>query len=159
MNGRLELPAFSSIDLETVEAQLDALIDSGKKKISELEGIKNPDWDNFIYELDLITDEIQRFFSPIRHLNSVMNSDEVREVYNACLPKLSAWDTDLGQNRNLYDKTLAISESSQMQNLDAGQQKSINDSLLGFRLGGVALEGEEKERYKEIALEIGRAHV
>jgi len=83
-----------------------------------------------------------------------MNNDKIREVYNACLPKLSAWHTDLGQNRNLYEKTLALAESSRMKQLDVAQQKSINDSLLGFRLGGVALDGEEKERYKKIALEL-----
>lgn len=154
MHGKLELPAFASINLGTVEAQLDTLIEDSNKKIAKLEKLVEPGWDNFIYELDLITDDVQRFFSPVRHLNSVMNSEKIRETYNACLPKLSAWHTDLGQNRALFDNTLALSESPQMAALDIGQQKSINDSLLGFRLGGVALEGVEKTRFKEIALEL-----
>lgn len=154
MQGRLELPAFNSIDLDTVETHLDTLIADGNKKIAALETLDDPGWDNFVYELDLITDEVQRFFSPIRHLNSVMNSDKIREVYNACLSKLSAWHTDLGQNRALFDRTQTLSESAQMAELDIGQQKSIRDSLLGYKLGGVALEGEEKKHFKEIALEL-----
>ncbi len=154
MHGRLELPAFSSIDLDTVEQRLDQLLADSSLKIAELEGLDNPGWDNFLYQLDLITDDVQRFFSPVRHLNAVMNSDKIREVYNACLPKLSSWHTDLGQNRSLFDKTRAIADSDQMNQLEEGQQKSINDSLLNFRLGGVALEGEQKDRYKEIALEL-----
>ena len=154
MDGKLEFPAFSSIDLDSVEAKLDALIGAGNQKIAALETVSEPDWENFIYELDLITDEVNRFISPVRNLNSVMNSEKVRSVYNACLPKLSAWYTDLGQNSQLYNKTLALAESSRMQQLDAAQQKSINDSLQGYRLGGVALKGQEKERYKEIALEL-----
>ncbi len=154
MDGKLDFPAFSSIDLDSVEAKLDALIAAGNQKIAALETVSEPDWENFIYELDLITDEVNRFISPVRNLNSVMNSEKVREVYNACLPRLSAWYTDLGQNSQLYNKTLALAESSRMQQLDTAQQKSINDSLQGYRLGGVALEGQEKERYKEIALEL-----
>ena len=140
MDGKLEFPAFSSIDLDSVEAKLDALIGAGNQKIAALETVSEPDWENFIYELDLITDEVNRFISPVRNLNSVMNSEKVRSVYNACLPKLSAWYTDLGQNSQLYNKTLALAESSRMQQLDAAQQKSINDSLQGYRLGGVALK-------------------
>lgn len=154
MHGKLALPAFASIDLDTVEAQLDTLIADSNKKIAQLEKLTDPDWDNFIYELDLITDELQRFFSPIRHLNSVMNNEKIRQVYNACLPKISSWYTDLGQNRALFDNTQALSESSQMPTLDVGQQKSINDSLRGFRLGGVVLQGDEKSRFKAIALEL-----
>lgn len=154
MHGKLELPAFASIDLDTVEAQLDLLIEQSNNKIARLEELSEPGWNNFIYELDLITDEVQRFFSPIRHLNSVMNNEKIRQVYNTCLPKLSAWHTDLGQNRILFDNTVSLSESPEMTTLDVGQQKSINDSLRDFRLGGVALEGEQKKRFKEIALEL-----
>jgi len=154
MKDILELPAFSDMDLSGVEKQLDKLLQESTGRVVELAEIQSPDWDNFIYELDVVADDIQRFFSPIRHLNSVMNGDEVRSVYNACLPKLSAFYTDLGQNRGLYEKMLQLKESATFAQLDKGQQKSIEDQLLGFKLGGVALEGEDKIRFKEIALEL-----
>lgn len=153
MQGKLKLPSFSTIDLGTVEARLDKLLADSNAKIKELENRVDPDWNNFIYPLDLISDKVDRFFSPVRHLNSVMNGDQIREVYNACLPKLSAWSTDFGQNRKLYDKTLSISKT-RMDVLNAAQQRSIKNSLLNFELGGVALEGKEKARFKEIALEL-----
>lgn len=156
MQGKLLLPSFSSIQFSEVESQLDHLLSVANEKITQLEQVESPDWDNFIYPLDLINNEIQRFWSPVRHLNSVMNSDEIREVYNACRSKLSAWQTEIGQNRALFENTSQIAEGQLMAGLNKGQQKAINDSLLGFRLGGVALEGEQKERFKAIAQELSK---
>lgn len=154
MQGRLELPTFSTIDLDTVEDQLDRLLAENNEKIAALEKLDQPDWDNFVYQLDAIADKVDRFFSPVRHLNAVMNGDKIREVYNACLPKLSSWHTDLGQNKYLFEKFQNIAAGDQMNTLDVAQQKSVNDSLRNFRLGGVALEGDDKKRFKEIALEL-----
>jgi len=146
MQGYLNLPEFSKIDL----------ISASDKKIATLEKVTNPDWDNFLFELDQIVDEIQRFYSPVRHMNAVVNSDELREVHNACLPKLTAWYTELGQNRALYKHTRAIADSDAFKSYDQGQRKSIEDQLLSFTLGGVALEGKDRERYKEIAAELSK---
>ena len=85
MQGFLDLPEFSKIDLGKVEQQLDELLTSADKKIAALEKVADPDRDNFLFELDQIIDEIQRFYSPIRHMNSVMSSDEIREVHNLSL--------------------------------------------------------------------------
>ena len=154
MKDTLEFPKFSDLDLSSVEKDLDGLLTESNSRIAELAKTPNPTWKNFIFELDLVTDRIQRFFSPIRHLNSVMNGEEVRAVHNACLPKLSAWFTDFGQNQSVYEKVQQLKESAAFSELDHGQQKSIEDQLLGFKLGGVALEGNEKARFKEIALEL-----
>ncbi|OED39118.1 oligopeptidase A [Chromatiales bacterium (ex Bugula neritina AB1)] len=154
MQGILDLPRFSNIDLTQIEHDLDKLLNDSNAAVAELEKVESPDWDNFVFELDLITDAIQRFFSPIRHLNSVMNSDELREVYNACLPKLSAWHTDLGQNKKLYKNFQLIAGSETFDDLSTSRRKSIDNNLRDFRLGGVALEGADKKRFKEIALEL-----
>jgi oligopeptidase A len=156
MNGTLKLPSFSLIDVSRVEPQLTALLDNANTRIKSLESLENPGWENLVFPLDLINDEVQRFWSPIRHLNSVMNSDELRSVYNACKGKLSAWQTELGQNQALFSSMKTLSESSTMDQLSAGQQKAIHDSLLNFKLGGVALEGEQKIRFKAIALELSQ---
>ncbi len=156
MQGKLLLPSFSSIQFSEVESQLDHMLSVANEKITQLEQVESPDWDNFIYPLDLINNDIQRFWSPVRHLNSVMNSDKVREVYNACRSKLSAWQTEIGQNRALFEKTSQIAEGQLMAGLSTGQQKAITDSLLGFRLGGVSLEGEQKERFKANAQELSK---
>ena len=156
MQGYLDLPEFSKIDLSQVENQLDALLASSDKKIAALEKVAEPGWDNFSFELDETVDAIQRFYSPVRHMNSVVSSDEIREVHNRCLPKLTAWYTELGQNRALYERTQLIADSESFAAYDQGQRKSVEDQLLSFKLGGVALEGEARERFKEIAAELSK---
>ncbi len=156
MHGFLDLPEFSKIDLNKVEAQLDELLATSDKKIAELSELSNPDWDNFVFELDQAVDAVQRFYSPVRHLNSVASSDEIREVHNACLPKLTAWYTELGQNKALYERVQKIAQGEGFVSLDQGQRKSIDDQLLSFKLGGVALEGKERQRFKEIAAELSK---
>ena len=156
MQGFLDLPEFSKIDLTQTEKQLDELLVIADKKIAELAEISDPNWDNFIFELDQAIDDVQRFFSPVRHLNAVMSSDEIREVYNACLPKLSAWYTELGQNRALYERVRIIAEGEVFNSLDQGQRKSIQDQLQSFELGGVALDGKERDRFKEIVAELSK---
>jgi len=153
MQGFLKLPEFSKLDLTKVEAELDQLLVSGDKKIKALESVTDPTWENFVYELDKVVDDVQCFFSPVRHLNAVMNNDEIREVYNVCMPKLTAWYTELGQNKALYQGILKLKDSAGFKALDHGQKKSIEDQLQSFELGGVALEGAERDRYKAIAAE------
>ncbi len=156
MNGILKLPAFSSIDIASVEAKLDSMLAAANVRISELEKQTTPDWQNFVHQLDLLSDEVERFWSPVRHMNSVMNNEQIREVYNACKSKLSAWQTELGQNSALYNNMQEIADSEVMATLTAGQQKAITDSLRSFKLGGVALQGPEKVRFKEVALQLSK---
>ncbi len=156
MQGYLDLPEFSKIDLSQVESQLDELLAAAREKIAQLEKLTDPGWDNFLYELDAIDDQLSRFYSPVRHMNAVVSNDQVREVHNACLPKLTAWYTELGQNHALYQHTQTIAASEAFQAYDKGQRKSVEDQLLSFRLGGVALEGEQRERFKELAAELSK---
>ncbi len=156
MQGYLDLPEFSKIDLSQVESKLDELLVRADQKIAALEKVTDPTWDNFLYELDETVDEIQRFYSPVRHMNAVVNSDQIREVHNACLPKLTAWYTELGQNHALYQHTQTIADSESFKSFDQGQRKSVEDQLLSFKLGGVALQGKDRKRYQEIAAELSQ---
>ena len=84
-------------------------------------------------------------------MNSVINSDDLRDAYNACLPKLSEYSTELGQNEKLYEAYQFIAEHKDFDKLTTAQKKIIENALRDFRLSGVALEASEKQRYKQIA--------
>ena len=88
---------------------------------------------------------MSRTWSPVSHLNAVLNSDALRIGYNACLPLLSAYQTDLAQSEPLYRayRTIAEQESSA---LGPVQKQVIDHALRDFRLAGVGLDVERKER-------------
>jgi oligopeptidase A len=156
MNQLYNFPEFSSIDLDGAPRHLQALLKQSQDQLDELAEITNPNWDNLIYPIDVLSDKIQRFFSPISHLNSVMSDEQIRSAYGECLPMLSRYNTEFGQNRALYQRVSQLRDGAEFQALSSAQQKCVEDLLLSFRLGGVALEGSDRERYKEIAAQLSK---
>lgn len=107
-------------------------------------------WDGLIKPLSLLEDRLSRAWSPVRHLNSVKSSDPLRDAYNACLPLLSEYSTEMSQNRALYQGYRTIANLPAYDDLNTAQQKAIEDALKHFRLGGVDLEGADKARYQQL---------
>ena len=99
-------------------------------------------------------DKLSKAWSPVSHMNSVVNSDELRDAYNACLPKLSAYSTEMGQNEALFKAYRFIADSDEFATLDIAQQKIIRNALRDFKLSGIDLDNEKKQRYKEISQEL-----
>ncbi|MEJ2424876.1 MAG: oligopeptidase A [Candidatus Thiodiazotropha sp.] len=149
------LPAFSKITPETVEPAIDQLLQENRALTERLlDQDQAPTWDNFIDPLEEADDRLSRAWSPVSHMNSVVNNDALREVYNACLPKLSEYATEMGQNSRLCEAYKQVARQSQ--DLDTAQQKLLDNALLDFRLSGVDLPEDKKQRYKEISQELSR---
>jgi oligopeptidase A len=151
------LPPFSAIKPEHVEPAITALIETNLKTIQEmLAATGTYTWDNLIAPLEDLDDRLSKAWSPVSHLNAVVNSEELRAAYNACLPKLSHYATELGQNEDLYRAYHSIAESTEYAVLNAAQKKTISNALRDFKLSGVTLEADKKSRYREIAQELSR---
>ncbi|MCV6587700.1 MAG: oligopeptidase A [Marinobacterium sp.] len=148
------LPPFSQISPADIEPAIDQLLADNRQAISELltslQGANTPDWSSFVAPLESMHDRLAQAWSPVSHMNAVVNSDELREAYNACLPKLSQYWTELGQNRGLYEAFRAIRESDGFDSLSVAQQKMIEDQLRDFRLSGIALPEAQQQRYGEL---------
>jgi len=150
-----ELPPFSSIKAADIEPAVDQLLAHNKKRLKELLANGGPyTWANLVYPIELMDDQLSRMWSPVSHLNSVMNNDEWREAYSACLPKLSEYSTEVGQNKALYDAYHSIKEGDEYALLDPAQQKIIDDDIRDFELSGVALTAVKKKRYMDISQQL-----
>ena len=145
-----ELPPFDKIQASEVVEAVDVTLEENRALLDKLSKLERVSWQNFIAPLEELEDRLKKRWSSVSHLNAVMNSDELREVYNLCLPKLSNYYTELGQNQALFRNFKKISQSEQWQHLTQTQKKYIEDCLRDFRLSGVDLEPESKKRYKEI---------
>lgn len=144
-------PKFSAVNPGSIEQELDGLLNNFQSVIDQVSQLDTPTWDTLIRPLEDAGNALALYWSPVSHLNSVMNSDELREAYNQCLPKLSAFYTDMGQNSDLYGATLRLRNSDEYNQLDAAEQKGLNNEIRDFELGGVSLSDENKKRYGEIA--------
>ena len=143
------LPPFNHIPASEIEPAIRQLLDESRAQLQQILAQPLATWDNTIAPLEQIQHRISRTWSPVGHLNGVMNSDELRVAYNACLPLLSAWHTELGQNERLF-KAYEHVRQSEAGSLNAAQLKLLDNALRDFRLSGVALSAEKKVRYKEI---------
>lgn len=144
------LPPFSQIKPEHVEPAIDQLLAEGRALTEKLLATGGPyDWDNLVEPLEIMDDRLGRAWSPVSHMNSVVNSDELRNAYNACLPKLSDYGTEMGQNEALYAAYKAVAE--QEEHLNSAQRKVLENALRDFQLSGVDLPAEKKNRFKEIS--------
>ena len=145
------LPPFSQIKPEQVQPAVMQAIADCKQKISDVLAQRDPHtWDSLIAPLEEVNDRLSRIWSPVSHLNSVLNSEALREAHDACLPLLSEFQTYVGQHEGLYQAYLSLSQSDDFPLLSGAQRKEIQNTLRDFRLSGIGLPAEAQQRYGEI---------
>ena len=147
-----DLPPFSAIRPEHVQPAIEQILAdnrAGIKKILADQGQK-PTWAGLVLAMDELNDRLGAAWSPVSHLNAVCNSAELREAYEACLPALSAYSTEMGQNRELFQAFEALAHSPQVADFDQAQKTILEHSLRDFRLSGIDLPPAEQKRYAEV---------
>jgi len=146
------LPLFSAIKPEYIESALDHVLQNAKQTVDDLlSNIQQATWQSLVLPMEALDASIDHVWSPVSHLNSVLNSNELRDAYNACLPKLSQFGTELGQNEHLFKAYKSIAEGSEYQTLDHAQKKVIDNAIRDFRLSGVELSQQDRDTFKAIS--------
>ena len=146
------LPDFTAIAPEHAEPAVDHLIAEARDTVADCLAIHGtPGYVELIGPIDAAGDRLERAFSPVSHLHAVMDSAEWRAAYQACLPKLTEFASEMGQNQPLFEAVQSLRDSERYGALNAAQQRVIDDMLLDFRLAGVALDNQAKARFKTIA--------
>ena len=151
--GQEPLPPFALIRPEHVEPGVRELLARGRARIEQLSTLERPTFATVVEPLEELQHQVSRTWSPVSHLNAVLNSDALRAGYNACLPLLSAYQTDLAQSESLYRayRTIAEEEGAALAPV---QRQVIEHALRDFRLAGVGLPADRKERFKAVMLEL-----
>jgi len=145
------LPPFDKIMVRHVEPAINYMIDENRKELKDIiKNTKNYTWKNFFQKIENMEDRLQRVWSPVSHLHSVADNNELRKAYNNCLTKLSNYSTEMGQNIDLFKTYDIFSKKSSFKNLSKSQKKIINNSIRDFRLSGIDLNIESKKIYKKI---------
>ncbi|MCA1798389.1 MAG: M3 family metallopeptidase [Xanthomonadaceae bacterium] len=148
-----DLPPFSAILPEHVEPAVDHLLAGNRAALERILAPETPrTWAGVVQPVEEMDERLDRVWAPVGHLNAVRNNAELRAAHNACLPKLSDYNSELGQNRALYDAWRAVAEGDEP--LDDTQKRLLDQSLRDFRLSGVDLEEPARTRFREIQLEL-----
>ncbi|MBI3773366.1 MAG: oligopeptidase A [Gammaproteobacteria bacterium] len=149
------LPPFSHIHPEHVESAIDQMLAENRIQVEALlNSNQSPSWQTLVQPLEVLEERLSRIWSPVGHMNSVVNSEALRAAYNACLPKLSDYATEMGQNEKLFQAFKKIAEGPEYARLNQAQKKIIDNALRDFRLSGIDLPAEKKDRFKQIMQEL-----
>ena len=149
------LPQFVQIRAEHVEPAVRELLDANRARVEELAATPDPTFASVVEPLEELHHRVSRTWSPVSHLNAVLNSDALRAGYNACLPLLSAYHTDLAQSEPLFHayRTIAEQEGAALAPV---QRQLLEHAVRDFRLAGVGLPADRKAQFKTAMLELSK---
>ncbi|MEO6626831.1 MAG: M3 family metallopeptidase [Burkholderiaceae bacterium] len=141
------LPAFDRIRPEHVGDAVQALLERCNAALEQVTAADFPsDWRAVSAVLDVANERLGCAWGAVSHLNSVLDSPELRAAYNASLPVVTEFWTRLGSDERLYAKYKAMDVAA----LDREQQQAHHNAMRDFVLGGAELRGEARERFARI---------
>jgi oligopeptidase A len=145
------LPRFTDFQPALVAPAVDQLLEENRALI---ERVCAPDvpatWRDFVQPLEEANERLHRAWGVVGHLNAVMNGPELRDAYNAALPRVTQYYTEVGQHEGLHAKFKALKAAVGFEKLTRAQKKIVENELRDFRLGGAELPAAEKTRFKDI---------
>ena len=145
------LPRFADFDPALVAPAVEQLLAENRTLVERVCAPGIPaTWRDFVQPLEDANERLHRAWGVVGHLNAVMNSPELREAYNASLPRVTQYYTELGQHEGLHAKFKALRAAPEFGTLTPPQKKIVENELRDFRLGGAELPAADKARFKEI---------
>ena len=152
-----DLPRFGDLRAEHIGPAMDELIAEGRAAIARLGEMKDPPtWESFVDPLDDANERLGRAWSQVSHLNAVVNTPELREAYNAALPKVTQFFAEQGQDPRLHAAFKALAAAPGFAQWPAPRRRFVENQLRDFRLSGAELPPREKARYLEIQEELAK---
>jgi oligopeptidase A len=145
------LPRFGDFKPEHVSPAVDTLLAENRGLVERLAAPDvAPTWADFVEPMEDANERLGRAWGQVGHLNAVMNSPELREVYNANLPKITQYYTEISQHQGLFGKFKRLHTSDGFARLTAAQRRIVENELRDFRLGGAELASDNKARFVAI---------
>ena len=148
-----EEPRFDQIKTEDIKPALQTAITEAREQIAAIKAQTHTDWANTVEKLTDITERVGRIWSVVSHLNSVVDTPELRAVYNELMPEITIFFTEIGQDIELYNRFKIIKNSAEFDTLSPAQQTKLNHDLRDFVLSGAELPPEQQAELAQLQTE------
>jgi len=152
-----QLPRFDDIRPEHIGPAVDHLVAQGRTTIERLANLEPPaTWERVVEPLDDANEKLARAWAQVSHLNAVVNTPELRDAYNAALPKVTQYFAEQGQDQRLHAAFKALRASPHFGTLPPARKRHIDNELRDFRLGGAELDPPRKARFLQVQEELAK---
>lgn len=148
------LPPFNEIKAEHVVPAMTQLLKELASEVGKLEDNVTPTWSGLVEPLTKLEERLGWSWGIVGHLMGVKNSPELREAYETMQPEIVKFYNQLSQSKPLYEAFKGIKDSTDWDKLEPAQQRIVESSIRDFELSGVGLEGESRDRFNQIQLEL-----
>lgn len=148
-----EEPRFDQIKTEDIKPAMQTAIAEAREQIAAIKAQTHTDWANTVEKLTDITERVGRIWSVVSHLNSVVDTPELRAVYNELMPEITIFFTEIGQDIELYNRFKIIKNSAEFDTLSPAQQTKLNHDLRDFVLSGAELPPEQQAELAQLQTE------
>ena len=149
------LPRFAETKPEHVAPAMSQLLAEARVAMRQAEDAPAT-WESFVAPLEDANERVGRAWGQVSHLHAVLDTPPLREAYNAALPAVTQYWTELGQNLRLFEKYRALRAATEFARLTAARQKVVENALRDFRLSGAELPAEKKPRFAAIQEELAK---
>lgn len=149
--ARSELPVYGAIEAQHVEPAVRQTLEDLRQTLRRLQSADEPtvDW---LLDMERVHERLHDVWEPVGHLNAVVSDAKLRDAFNQCLPLITEFESELGQNAALYRQYLRLEQAGADESPELGEL--IRQAIRDFRLSGVALEGPEKREFRELMLKL-----
>ena len=148
-----EEPRFDAIQTADIKPALQTAIAEARAQIAEVKAQTHTDWANTVERLTDITERVGRIWGVVSHLNSVVDTPELRAVYNELMPEITVFFTEIGQDIELYNRFKTIKNSPEFATLSPAQKTKLNHDLRDFVLSGAELPPEQQAELAKLQTE------
>lgn len=148
------LPPFQDIQPEQVVPAFQELLTELDQQITNLEANIQPTWSGLLEPLEKLTEPLNWSWGIVSHLMGVKNSPELRAAYETVQPQVVQFFNQLGQSQPVYHALQELRASDNWDTLEPAQQRIVEAAIRDAKLSGVGLQGEAKERFNAIQMEL-----
>jgi oligopeptidase A len=154
LNLSFRIP-FDRIRAEHVQPAVAELLRDARQRIDALAADHEPrTFDNTLMTLDAITEPLDEAMAVVRHLESVATYPELREVYNAVQPEVSAFYSGVPLHAGLWHAIRAYAATDEAAALAGTRRRFLTKTIDTFRRHGADLGSEGKARLEAIDIEL-----
>ena len=156
-NTPYELPPFSEIKEDHYIESIEFALGEARKEVESI--IANPEeptFENVIEVLENSGEALKRNTTILFNLNSAETTDSIQKITQEISPKLAAFDSEVKQNLQLFDKVKKVYDNRNSFDLEHEQNKLMEDTYFDFVRRGAELDGDKKDRFRAISIELSK---